>query len=202
MKFIKYIFRGYILFKGNSKSNSIALTFDDGPHAVHTKDILSILKKENVKATFFVVGREAEKYPELLKKISEEGHQIGNHSYSHKKSGKGCISEVEKSGKIIREIIGNVPKIYRPPWGKVGIGLLLYSIFKNNRMVLWSFDSKDYIIKDADELKNFCKNSKIESGDIILLHEDYDHTKKALQDIIFNLKQRGFNFKTISEIEK
>lgn len=196
---LQSLFPETLLLHGRENvDTAIALTFDDGPHNEYTNEVLQILRKENVKATFFVVGKEAEKYPELVKTMTRTGHEVANHSYAHSKN--GGIEDVEKAKRIIEQISKTQITLFRPPWGKVTFGKLWYAISNKIKIVLWSFDSLDDKFRSPEELKEYIRNSEIVPGDILLFHEDYRHTKEALPDIIDNLKSRGFKFSTVSEL--
>ncbi|MFA5145945.1 MAG: polysaccharide deacetylase family protein [Candidatus Omnitrophota bacterium] len=188
----------YFAFSGKVKDKRIALTFDDGPHVDHTEDILKILKSENVKATFFVIGKEAERHPALVRHMAEDQHEVANHSYWH--SRKGGVEEIKETEKSIEGIVGSSPRLFRPPWGRIGLKKLLYTATSNMKIVLWSFDSHDYKFNTAEELRRHLRRSRISAGDILLFHEDYAHTKEALPDILTDLKTRGFEFRTVSEL--
>lgn len=198
-KVINIFFAGRLVLSGRrSLRGMIALTFDDGPHGEYTKNILDLLRKENVKATFFVVGREAERYPGLLKRMAEEGHEVANHSYAHDKN--AGLADIDKAEHAIRNIVGSSSRLFRPPWGKITPGKMFHMIAKGMKMVLWSFDSRDDSLKEPDDLTKYIGSAHIRSGEILLFHDDYKHTVDALPGIIRNIKQRGLGFGTVSEL--
>ena len=199
MNIKRLISNRYLTYAVKVRDKRIALTFDDGPHQENTVQILNILKENNAKATFFIVGKKAEKTPELLKLIVRDGHEIANHSYSHANNG-NTVQDIEKAERIIRNILGVPTKCVRTPWGKVSFSLLMYSLKNKKKVVLWSFDSQDYRIEDPNTLRDYCKQANIKNGEIILFHEDYQHTLEALPEIIADLKLRGFTFNTVSEL--
>ena len=127
--------------RAKEAGNAIALTFDDGPHPKYTAEILEILKKYGVNATFFVIGKNAEEYPELVAREAGEGHEIGNHSYSHtyfSRSGDNEISrEIEKCEKIVEGISGLETSLLRPPGGLYGGSLKTIAKGMSYRIVLW-----------------------------------------------------------------
>lgn len=193
------IFRNKVIFYGNNLNEKcVAITFDDGPHPQNTKNILEILKQEEVKATFFLIGREVDKFPEFAKQYIEEWHEIGNHSFYHIHNVK--FRDITKSAEAIKNKSGIRPYLFRPPYGKITPLLLLYLFLKKTTLVMWSVDSNDSNIKDAQELRSSMVKKEIKSGDIILFHEDYPHTVGALRGIIQDLKSKGFSFVTVSEI--
>lgn len=209
MQLLKNLAKGlipgcYLLYKGKSRNREVALTFDDGPHPLYTQTILKTLEKNNVRAAFFFTGSMAERHPELVRAIIDNGHDIGNHSFSHghikKMNYKELSGEIQRTNKLIQDIAGVPPKFYRPPYGELSIGLLRYVFFKKIKIVLWSFDSHDSKLTTTQELENYIKQSEIQPGEIMLFHEDYEHTIEALPDIITDLKSRGFTFSTVSQL--
>lgn len=178
----------------------IALTFDDGPHPAYTIKVLDILAEKNITATFFVVGFRAELHPALLQKMKELNCEIGNHTYDHvdlSKSNKSVvISQIEKCSKIIYSITGEYPQIYRPPFGAIGKVNEQYVPLKK---VLWTIDSCDWKTDDAEKIiQNIITAAKDKS--IILMHDFYAQTIKALPEIIDILSEEGYEFATVSRL--
>jgi peptidoglycan/xylan/chitin deacetylase (PgdA/CDA1 family) len=188
-----------IIYKGQSTRNCVALTFDDGPHETNTLKILRILEQCSVKATFFIVGSFAAKYPELVKLIFQKGHEVANHSYSHEKKIYPW-SEIAKTNAILHTITGISPKLYRPPWKKLKVQQILYLLIHRMITILWSVDIMDWKVKDSNELLKNLYNAKLFPGDIILLHENRATTVEALYKVIENVKERGFEFASVSDI--
>lgn len=192
--------RRLLIYRISTKKKVLAVTFDDGPHPQNTEKILEILRLKEAKATFFLSGQEADKFPNLVKRYIEEGHEIGNHAYYHAHNIK--LNDITKSAKIIANKSDTKPNLFRPPYGKITPILLLYLFLKKITLVMWSIDSNDSNIEGGQKLRDHLANKKIQPGDIILFHEDYNHTVEALSDIIQDLKSKGFGFATISEILK
>jgi len=167
----------------------IFLTFDDGPNE-YTLKILEILKSFNAKATFFVLGKNCQKYPEVLKRIFEEGHSIGNHSFSHSiKFFFNFKNEIEKTNEIIKKITGVKVKIFRPPYGILTPWLKNY-LFKNGyKIILWNLDSRDWKGKISDKIFE-----EIKPNSILLFHDCFK-TSLILPKILNELKIKGYNFK-------
>lgn len=199
-----------IIKRGNEDEKVIALTFDDGPDNDFTPQILDILKKHNVKATFFVVGEKVGWHPEILKREYEEGHEIGNHTFTHINVSKRGYSDIDKeisdTQDVIKKIIGEEPKIFRPPYR--AISKEMCSIVKNKDMniILWSnLDPRDWSNPGVYYIVNTI-TSKVENGNIILLH-DYNNlrnsksqTIQALDVVIPKLKEMGYKFVTVSQL--
>lgn len=199
----------YIIKKGPKENKIIALTFDDGPHPIFTPMILDILKEYNVKATFFVLGKYVEMYPEIIKRQAEEGHEIGNHTFSHinanKESEEIVFEEFQKTETSINNITIPETKILRPPYGILNKKIINYANKNDYSIVLWSQiqDPKDWSNPGAEKISSSIL-SQTENGDVILLH-DYvyfkeSNTVEALKVIIPELKRRGYQFVTISEL--
>ncbi|MHC1682260.1 MAG: polysaccharide deacetylase family protein [Clostridiaceae bacterium] len=200
-------FFGGIVNKVNTEEKVVALTFDDGP-TKKVDSILQILREENIKATFFLIGNEIEKYPEEAKKIVEAGHDIGNHTYSHNrmvfKSPSYIKTEIENTDELIRSIGYKDVIQFRPPYGKKFIFLPYYLKQTDRKTILWDLEPNSYpeVNSSAENIISYVIDN-VKPGSIILLHPMYDSeptTIDSLKGIIEGLKERGYTFKTINEI--
>jgi len=199
-----------IIGSGNTHIKQVALTFDDGPDGRFTIQILNILKKYNVKATFFVVGRNAQKYPAVLKRIASDGHVIANHSWDHKdftKLNKSQIrNEISKTQLLINKQVGNSVPIVRMPYGAFNKNVLKTIADMGYQNIYWSVDAKDWSgISTAAIQRNIKKDLK--PGAIILMHcsgkpSSISNTVKALPQIIEMLKKNGYKMVTVPAILK
>ncbi len=193
------VYSNTVLHHTWSHSKFIALTFDDGPSAKYTNTLLDILKKEDVKATFYVLWSRAEEYPNILKREYAEWHEIGNHSYSHaflaRISEKMMQEELYKTDQAIYRAIGIYPTTFRPPYGEVSTGMLERSAMP---AILWSIDTRDW--KTRNITRNIKAVTNARDGDIIILHDIHETSIESVPGIIKNLKERGFTFVTISEL--
>lgn len=193
-------------FKRNGQ-NKIALTFDDGPHPKQTYKILDILDKYGIKATFFVVGVNAKNYPEPLKAVAERGHEIGNHTFSHRyvkgKDAKAVTEDLDRCRDTIYGICGVTPTVFRAPGGLMDdISVGNAEIFDDYDIIYWSIDTLDWDHRSPEEIEHRVLDN-IKSGDIILMHDYIGHnapTAEALERILPKLIERGFNFVTVSEL--
>ena len=195
-----------VIYSWKSNEKVIALTFDDGPHPYRTREILDILDDYGIKATFFVVGQNAELYPELVEEEYSRGHEIGNHSYDHTdmklQSYEQICDEIDRTERAVYEIIENRTKILRPPGGLIGNQLMKAAADEDYKVVCWSVDTRDWAHTKVDEIvSNIMSN--VENGDIILFH-DYisgeSPTPEALRIVIPRLIEEGYGFVTVSEL--
>ena len=170
----------------------VALTFDDGPSR-YTEEILETLKKHEVCATFFILGNKVEDYKEVLKKSIEYQNELGNHSYNHKWLSRLPVNslkdQIEKTQQILQETLSYQPKYLRPTYGSVND-----RIRKNTelKIVLWTVDTKDWKIKSIDRIVQKA-TTNIEDGDIILMHDIFERSAKALEKIIPTYYDRDKN---------
>lgn len=201
-------FFGRIVESVETNEKKIALTFDDGP-TENTQEILNILNVLDVRATFFLCGRDIEARKEDAIAIMSEGHGIGNHSYSHKRmivvSYDFCKEEIEKTNRLIREVGFKGEIYFRPPYGKKLFTLPFYLQNSNITTVTWDIEPETYLGYDAsaDELAdNVIDNVK--SGSIILLHPMHNakNTLPAIEKIVTTLKEEGYTFCTVEELLK
>lgn len=190
--------------KLDSQHKAIALTFDDGPWPTTTKQILEILKKNNIKATFFWVGRYLQAYPDIGKQVAAAGHAIGNHTWNHqylKYNEDGAAREIDRTSSLIEELTGIQTSIFRPPGGILNNGLAAYAQKKNYAVVMWSADSFDWRTLTESLMNNVMRQAK--SGGIVLMHDgggNRARTVKALPDIIARLRKEGYIFVTVPEL--
>lgn len=181
--------------------NLCALTFDDGPHRTVTRQVLDILNQEGVRATYFPVGRIAERQGDLIHDFVVSGHEIGNHSLTHsdlrKMDAAGARYEIAETNRILRSFGAN-PVLFRPPYGRYSEELL--TIARDERMgsVLWSVDTRDWQVRNADKIVSQIKLGGL-PGNVFLMHSTYPSTAQALPRVIAELKAKGCEFVTLSE---
>jgi peptidoglycan/xylan/chitin deacetylase (PgdA/CDA1 family) len=203
------------IWSGPTDRRVVALTFDDGPNFEGSTELLDILDKYGVKATFFVIGREADQNPDVIYRMSDYGHEVGNHTYSHARLGDLSKSDIEegvkKTNLLISEITGEKPKCFRPPGGTTSAALSYDIEQMGMSVVCWTINAEDYTEynenfeieenyqKIADELKEKVL-SEAKPGAIILLHNGSKQTLLALPGIIEGLRGFGYGFVTVSEL--
>lgn len=182
----------------------IALTFDDGPYPAAGEKILKTLKKYNARATFFVVGNRVPSYHEFLTRVYEQGNEIASHTYSHqllsKLKPKQIRSEIRKANKIIKQYTGEKPTILRPPYGATNSAVKKVAKEEGMAMICWNVDSEDWSSRDARKIQKKVNAKTVSDGDIILMHELYGSTAKAIKEIVPKMTKKGYQFVTIDEL--
>ena len=189
-----------------NEGKKIALTFDDGPHPRNTPEILKILNKYGVKATFFVIGVNVKNYPEALSMVVDEGHELGNHTYSHKvlkcRSKEDIRKEIIDTEREISKKTEFSTTLIRPPCGFYDENLISLANENSYKVVLWSIDTHDWSHASVDDIVTTV-TERVNGGDIILFH-DYisgeNNTPEALQIIIPRLLKQGYEFVTVSQL--
>src|SRR5699024_133789 len=198
-----------VVLHGTPSKNQVALTFDDGPDIRFTHQVLDVLANHDVKATLFLIGARAKAHNELTKRIHEEGHAIGNHTYWHPNLPIEGLErlhwELSETEQVIEDIIGFKPRLFRSPYGALNEEMVEMLGSKNNTVVGWDVDSLDWKQQGAEVISdNVLSNA--EFGSIILMHDggdwsmDLTGTVQALDNIISKLKDDGTTFVTIPEL--
>jgi peptidoglycan/xylan/chitin deacetylase (PgdA/CDA1 family)/nucleoside-diphosphate-sugar epimerase len=194
-----------LLAHGNRNRAQIALTIDDGPDPVYTPRILDILRDNAVKATFFVVGGAAEQYPEIVKRMKKEGHEVGSHSYSHpyfnQLSWSGAAQEIKMTRWVLDRILGEECKLFRPPHGKLSLRSLIPAWAAGQQVVMWNVDLKDYRASTG-EVEAQLDRTSFSSGDIILYHGINEAALTALPRVIKEARENGRETVTISQLNR
>ncbi|MDR0269361.1 polysaccharide deacetylase family protein [Paenibacillus sp.] len=199
----KNIAKGEKIDKNKHSSTGVkrvALTFDDGPHPKDTLKILELLKKYDAKATFFMLGGRVDFYPDVVKKIADQGHELGNHTWDHKDlktlSTAEAIQEVERTNQAIKSAVGREPTVFRPPYGarnkevENAIGI---------PSVLWTIDTLDWKSHNPDQILKIVKEN-VKDGSTILMHDIHRTTVEAVEPILKYLKKEGYECVTVSEL--
>jgi peptidoglycan-N-acetylglucosamine deacetylase len=192
---------GKALLQRVKVQNKVYLTFDDGPHGENTPRLLDALKEAGARATFFVVGKEVEKYPYLLQRIKDEGHLIGGHSWSHDKlpllSFTKAWHEFIKTKKSIRKAIAIDTILYRPPFGWITVPMILYAVLGRMRLIMWSIDSNDDSTQSSMAIIERGREAK--GGDIFLCHDDNSGIIEALPVLVKEWQSRGLKVCALDE---
>lgn len=214
----RYVYRGFgmqveLFRQGPPDAPVVAITFDDGPDPRFTPEILKILDEEEVKATFFMVGKHAEKYPQLARQVAAAGHEIGNHTYSHAnllRAPQGRITaEIKHGEEAILHATGQRPSLFRPPRGLYESKLMKETKTGGYTVVLWSLSSVDWLeMRPIDISSKILQN--VAPGDIILFHDSGNliraeggerlPTVRSLKAVLEGLKEQGYDFVTVTEM--
>ncbi len=191
------------LVRGDVHRKEVALTFDDGPHPPFTYKLLDLLKKLNVKATFFVVGFKVEDEPEVLQRMIAEGHEVANHTYHHpnlKSLPIGLVeSEIRMNNDAIRRACGTEPVCFRPPGGQRSDEVLEIAHRLGMSTILWTDDPADYANPGADFIEQKLL-THLHPGATILLHDGIEQTYQMLPDFVAKVRQQGYHFVTVTEM--
>jgi peptidoglycan/xylan/chitin deacetylase (PgdA/CDA1 family) len=193
--------RRMFLTAGPQSSREISLTFDDGPHPEHTPRLLDLLHELNVKATFFVIGREAIRHPNIVRRIVDEGHTLANHTWSHTDlrslTPVDVAEEVRRTGDLLAEFSGAPIRLFRPPLGKFTAWQMLALWKLNQTIVLWNVDPKDYACSSADALRSNVAEHTFRAGDIVLLHDNHPFAGEVLPELVSRVRSAHLDFATI-----
>ncbi|MFF5261164.1 polysaccharide deacetylase family protein [Actinomadura viridis] len=184
------------------EAKCVALTFDDGPMG-STSRLLDILADSDVKATFFLVGRNVHEFPDLVRREAAEGHELANHSYTHTDLGRSSsarvTSELRRTQEAIRHVTGVTPTLMRPPYGSTDGEVAAVTRRLKLAQVLWAVDPLDWKARDSDRVaRAVVKQTR--NGSIVLLHDIHSSTVKAVPLIIRRLEEKGYVFVTVSEL--
>jgi peptidoglycan/xylan/chitin deacetylase (PgdA/CDA1 family) len=155
---------------------ALYLSFDDGPHAEATPRVLDLLAEHQARASFFLVGAQAEAHPDLVRRIVAEGHRLANHSFSHRSlptlSAREQIEEIERTDRVLERFDGRRRHWFRPPRGEASLALLLRCAFARRPIAFWSYDTLDYRNRPHGELLERMRLNPPRPGDVLLLHDD------------------------------
>lgn len=180
----------------------IALTFDDGPHPEHTARLLDLLAATGTRGTFFVIGELAERYPHLIKRIAEAGHQLGNHTWTHSEPSqtpvKQFLDEVQRTSCFLQDLTGHACQLMRPPKGNLSIGKALGLWRQRQTIALWNVDPKDFQMPDSQAMHRWLAGYAPKDGDIVLLHDDHSCAATCVERLTSSAQGR-YRFVTISQ---
>jgi len=182
----------------------IAMTFDDGPHIQNTPRLLDMLKERKIHATFFMVGECVAQYPDIVKRIVAEGHEVGNHSWSHpdlaKMSEASVHDQIQKTHDAIVNACGVAPKLLRPPYGAFTTRQRAWANGTwGYKIILWDVDPEDWKIRNAEHVKTEILKHTV-PGSIILSHDIHKTTIDAMPETLDTLLKKGYKFVTVSEL--
>lgn len=189
---------------GDPGQRLAALTFDDGPHGEKTGDLLSVLRRLRVPSTFFVVGKMALRFPELIERIVLDGHELGNHTYNHYRLTQIPLTQVAGELNSTRDtltgLVGSPTRLMRPPGGEYNEAIQKIIVREGYTNMLWTDDPADYKAGRTSEKVTELVMRDITPGGIILLHSGLPATVAAVPEIVSRLRSRGYEFVTCSEL--
>ena len=193
--------RHLLLRRGPRGCGRVALTFDDGPDPVLTPKVLDILDARSVRATFFMIGREAERHPALVREAVQRGHLVGNHTYSHgdlvRAARRLLHEEIDRGRTVLEDITGTLVAFLRPPRGNMDVRGLVHAIRMGMTVALWSVDSRDWARNGPESIRQAIRRARVRAGDVLLLHDDYPETVAALPAILGDLTNSALRTGTI-----
>lgn len=197
---------GQIVWEIKTEEKIVALTFDDGPHRKYTSEILDVLSKYNAKATFFIVGQNAQKNPEVISRMYKEGHELANHTFTHplRTNVPNLLKEIKQTDDIIQNITGTKPTLFRPVEGQYSDAMIEAIAKEGYKVVMWSWhlDTLDWKSPGTNRIVNTVLNG-VKEGNIVLFHDgggNRHQTVKAMEKILAELDSQGYRFVTVSEL--
>lgn len=192
--------RRLFMMHGPVDGGCVCLTFDDGPHPEYTPRLLDLLSTLGVSATFFLIGREAERFPSLVRRIADSGHVLGNHTFEHLDAmTTSCglfLTDVNRSRNLLRQISGQSVNLFRPPHGRLTIAKLWGLWRSHHNVVLWNVDSRDYSRPGPNEILTAFTERPLRAGDLVLFHDNRSHCLSVLPSVIQEVRERGLTFIT------
>lgn len=189
---------------GKSTGGGVALTFDDGPVVEKTSLILDILKEKNVPAAFFCIGKNVVANPDLVKRMNDEGHIVGNHSYVHGKlfslqSARTMVKEIVRTDAAITNLTRKKPRYFRPPYGVTNPNVAAAATHTGHKVIGWNVRSLDTVTQSKEILWRRITKS-VKAGDIVLFHDTSSLTIELLPDYIDHLKKSGLKIVRLDEL--
>jgi peptidoglycan-N-acetylglucosamine deacetylase len=195
--------RALFMTSGARRSGQVCLTFDDGPDPEQTPRLLDTLAELGIKATFFVIGEHAERFPKIVRRMADEGHALGNHTWSHRLAYELSLGafadEVERPRQLLADLTGNSVDLFRPPHGKITARQMLSLWQSHQTVVLWNSDPKDYQCTHADELRERLLTPGPHGGDLVLMHDNRPFAADVMRDFAGSARNAGLSFATIPE---
>lgn len=197
---------GQIVWEIKTDEKIVALTFDDGPHRKYTTQILDILAKYNARATFFIVGQNAQKNPEVISRMYNEGHELANHTFTHplRTNVPNLLKEIKQTDETIQKITGFTPTLFRPVEGQYSDAMIEAISKEGYKVVMWSWhlDTLDWKSPGTNRIVNTVLKG-VKEGNIVLFHDgggNRKQTVEAMESILAELEKQGYRFVTVSEL--
>lgn len=196
--------RSLLFWRSPTDQQAVALTFDDGPHPEFTPPVLEALRDAGARATFFLIGENARRHPELVRRIVAEGHAVGCHTDTHadlSRLGWGAVRrECCRGRETLQALSGRPVRYLRPPWGRFGAATLAVAAMEHMALAMWSVDSLDSRRLTPDQLVERLQQTAPGPGDIVLFHDDGANTAEALPRILRQLSQRKLRCAVLDDL--
>jgi len=187
-----------LLIRGPAHATAVCLTFDDGPHPEYTPRLLDALRVENVRATFFIIGREAERYTDLVRRTAAEGHAVANHSYTHadpaRTSARQLIDEIRRTDALLEGLLGTAKPLFRPPHGWLTWTKLIRVWRAERTIVLWNANPNDFSRANDAEVRTWFRDHPLRGGDVVLMHDNHPHAAEVIPDLAEMARRQGLSF--------
>jgi peptidoglycan/xylan/chitin deacetylase (PgdA/CDA1 family) len=202
-KVMQFLPTGWMLtrLRGGSSGRSLYLTFDDGPNPEYTPPLLDFLEKHDAKASFFLIGEQIERHPDLARRIVDEGHVLGNHSYSHPQFEQLSLveqfEEIQRTDRLLSSLDGRSRHMFRPPRGVLPLSMVIRCFRERRRICIWSYDTCDYSRKPMDQVLPLIGRNPVRGGDILLMHDDAGLSLDLLRVLLPEWKRQGFEFRAL-----
>lgn len=201
MQLLRCLPEAVVSTRGSGRDKTLYLTFDDGPNPQYTSRLLDLLGTHGAHASFFLIGAHVERYPELVTRIVADGHQLGNHSYSHpyfdQLSLADQLKEIDATDRLLARFDGVEQHRFRPPRGVFPPALALHFALHRRNLTYWSFNSMDYQRRPVAELIQQLRDVPPRPGDVILMHDDADCCIGMLETLLGEWRADGFRFRAL-----
>ena len=196
LRVLRWLPRAWVLTTGDASRPVLHLTFDDGPDPEHTPRMLDLLARHDARATFFLLGQNVERHPELTARIVAAGHTLGNHSWDHPRVERLTLAElreqIDRTDAMLSRFDGLPQHDFRPPRGAMPAGMVLDCIRRGIRIAYWSYDTLDYCHRAPAELAAVARMDPLRAGDVLLMHDDSVHSHGLLDVMLPEWKAQGF----------
>jgi peptidoglycan-N-acetylglucosamine deacetylase len=205
LQVLRWLPDSLMLTTGPAVGQSLYLTFDDGPHPQHTQSVLDVLAANAARASFFVLGEQVEKHPQIVERIVAAGHRLGNHSYDHpdftRIPGAEQQRQIEHTDDLLAAFDGQPLHRFRPPSGRFPLSLLARRFMRRRNITYWSYDSLDYRRAPVERMVDVLRRHPPRTGDIVLMHDDNETTSRALAILLPEWRAAGFELRALPVLE-
>jgi peptidoglycan-N-acetylglucosamine deacetylase len=203
VRLLRLLPRFLLTTEASADGNAMYLTFDDGPHPEITPRVLDVLKRHGAHASFFMVGSAAEARPDIVRRIADEGHLVGNHSYDHPRFTRISLAEqlgqIDHADRILSASDGKPRHLFRPPSGALPLSLMFDFLRKRRRIAYWSYDTLDYRREPKDRIVERLRTTPPIAGDVLLMHDDDERIVHVLEDMLPEWRAAGFEMRALPE---